>query len=425
MPNHPKTIINAIETLFFNLSINKLYEYVRIEPRTRYDRECVQVQGFADDSILIITATTAKRLRQLIDDALRKTNDYVTSVGFKINPKKSEIMMVANDKKKLNTFEDVLNTTMGDIKIKQTINVLGLRINTKMGFLPQFNHLMSKVANLRKDTIELIGMGTNKQILSNAFAKSNGIYLYGIGIQKRWKQSQYRRAQREVNDLIRMVYNIKWKRESSWSQRDLLRLAGWPPVRIQHEMMALLFLNKIALSPNLGYLYDVLNHHLRFENGSKVLDMDYRNREKQYLEDPLADDWSPRMTINNEDKGKLGNDAKKVFPLHAMDWFNDLPKFIKYRIGSKSFETAIYGWFHVSCWCRAVKECSRCKARNVERILENYNLEDLLNEIAREEMTTIEEWTRRTDDEVESLFLSMNNEDEDVYTFDERDIEQI
>ena len=404
--------------LFFNITINKMFEYVRKKMQSRYDREMVQIQGFADDSILIITAKTVGRLKILIKDALRKTNEYVTSVGFKINAKKSEVMIVTTDKKKRECFGDVLQTEMGEMKIKQSLNILGLRIDCKLSFKPQFNHLMSKIGRLRKDIVELIGMGTNKQVLSNAFAKSNGIYLYGIGIQRKWTQRQYKRAQKEVNDLIRLVYNIKWKRENSWSQRDLLRLANWPPVRIQHEMATMLFLNKLAMMPNVEFLHESVSHHLRFPNGTKVLEVEYRIREENFMRDVLNEDWIPTMIVNKEDKKLMGKHGYNVFPLHAKEWFNSLPNYIRYRIGTKSFDLAIYGWYHAQCWCRSAKDCSKCKKRDVLKIIEKENITQLFEEVAKAENSTIEEWTRRSWSEIDSFHEAITTENEIGETFE-------
>ena len=408
--------------LFFNITINKLYEYVRIKMESRYDKESVQIQGFADDSILIITATTPSKLNELIKTALRKTNEYVTSVGFKINASKSEIMLVSKDKSKKDAFGEYIETEMGDIEIKNSLNILGLRIDSKLSFEPQFNHLMSKVGNLRRDTLELIGMDTNRQILKNAFARSNGIYMYGIGIQKKWKQSQYRRAQREVNDLIRLVYNIKWQKEKSWSQRDLLRMARWPPVRIQHEMAALLFLNKIAMAPQIEYLFDTLNHHLRFPNGDKVLEVDYKTRFNNFLRDPLTDDWIPKLKQSNDDIKFCGPTAKNVFPLHAAEWFNNLPNFIKCRIGTKGFEEPIQAWFQIKCWCRAAKDCSKCKKRFNANTVDFVTIEREIELLMKEENSTLEEWTKIASDELNSFMFDMTNENEETFLdyFDEQ-----
>ena len=401
--------------LFFNITINKLYEYVRKEMKSRYDREAVQIQGFADDSILIITARTTKRLKELIKEALRKTSEYVTSVGFKINASKSEIMIVSKDKNKRDDFGEFLETEMGDIEIKNSLNILGLRIDNNLSFTPQFNHLMTKVGNLRRDTLELIGMGTNKQVLSNAFARSNGIYLYGIGIQKPWKQSQYRRAQREVNDLIRLVYDIKWQKERSWSQRDLLRMAKWPPIKLQHEMAALIFLNKIAMNKKIEFLHDSVKHHLRFPNGNKVLEVDYNVRKMKFYEDPLKDDWLPRIVQTTEDIKFCGPLAKNVFPLNATNWFNNLPNFIRFKIGTNEFEEAVQAWIQIKCWCRAAKDCSKCRKRFNAKTTDPNIIESELEKLFKEENSTLEEWTRLSANLRDSFYMDMSQDNEETF----------
>ena len=415
VPNYGVRQGDGCSPLFFNITINKLYEYVRKEMKSRYDRESVQIQGFADDSILIITARTTKRLNELIKEALKKTNDYVTSVGFKINAAKSEIMIVSKDKNKKDDFGKVLETEMGDIEIKNSLNILGLRIDSNLSFTPQFNHLMTKVGNLRRDTLELIGMGTNKQVLSNAFARSNGIYLYGIGIQKQWKQGQYRRAQREINDLIRLVYDIKWQKERSWSQRDLLRMAKWPPIRLQHEMAVLIFLNKIAMNPKIDFLHDSVKHHLRFPNGDKVLEVDYDKRKMKFYEDPLKDDWIPKIIQTTDDVKFCGPLAKNVFPLNGANWFNELPNFIKFRIGTNEFEEAVQAWIQIRCWCRAAKDCSKCKKRFNAKTANANLIESELENLFKEENSTLEEWTRMSANMRDSFFMSMSQDNEETF----------
>merc|ERR1711917_147505 len=48
VPNYGVRQGDGCSPLFFNITINKLYEYVRVKMKNRYDRESVQIQGFAD-----------------------------------------------------------------------------------------------------------------------------------------------------------------------------------------------------------------------------------------------------------------------------------------------------------------------------------------------------------------------------------------
>ena len=198
----------------------------------------------------------------------------------------------------------------------------------------------------------------------------------------------------------------------------MLRLAKWPPVRIQHEMAAMLSLNKVALNEKLGYLHDTLSHHMRFPNGQKVLDLNFKVREKNFLEDVLSEDWIPVLGMNAEDRRLMGKMGHKTFPLCSKNWFNELPSFIKYKFGTKAFETAVHGWYHVQCWCRAAKDCSRCKKRDVLKLLNEKDVMNTLEEMLNEENTTIEEWTKLASEEIETFHMNMMIENELEDTFE-------
>ena len=149
-----------------------------------------------------------------MEKGLKKVVSYVTSVGFCINPSKSEAMVITKKANRAN-FGKFLKTSQGDIKIKDSNNILGLRLHQELNFKPQFVHLMAKVVRIRHDVLDVLKMGTRRQTLKVAFSKSTGIYTYGIGVQRIWTKRQYQKAQKQVNDLIRLVYDVKWQNEKS------------------------------------------------------------------------------------------------------------------------------------------------------------------------------------------------------------------
>ena len=199
----------------------------------------------------------------------------------------------------------------------------------------------------------------------------------------------------------------------------MLRMVKWPPVRIQHEMAALLFLNKVAMLPDVEFLYETISHHLRFPNGKEVLKTDYNTRANNFLNDVLSDDWVPFLGMNNDDRKFMGKRVKNVFPLCSMEWFNKLPNFIKYRIGTKSFETAIYGWFHTQCWCRYAKDCSRCKQRKQNVNFEYNDIKQIYEELAAEEDTTLDEWTIGAEEDLNTFEWNMTMENDVGETFEQ------
>ena len=374
--------------LHFNLVQNFIFEYVSIKPETRYDTRARNLQGFADDSGMISTDIKTVDAIELMEEGLDKVNKYVTSVGFCINPSKSEIFIYCK-KNRRGEFGKVLLTSQGEITIKRIVNFLGLRINDELSFKPQFEHLMSRVVTLKHDIQELLRLGTCRQIIKIAFSKSSGVYLYGLGVQRVWHKYQYQKAQKEVNDLIRLVYGIKWENENSWRQSDLLRQVNWPPVRLQHAKAALFQLNKIATNKNIEYLYDKVNHHLRYPNEEKVLEN--RDRLINFEDDPFNKNYHPFIVLNKEDKRFMSKKIKHMFPLTVAHWFNGLPVFIKVLVGTFDFYRAVHVYYVRACWHRELRDCSLCKSNKVLMEAEIDSFEKLLSKYAEEHSMTLTE----------------------------------
>ena len=266
---------------------------------------------------------------------------------------------------------------------------------------------------MKYDIIELLKLGTSRQVLKNAFAKSTGVYCYGMGVQRAWFKYQYQKAQKEVNDLIRLVYDVKWQNEDSWRQNDLLRMVNWPPVRIQHAKAALFRFNKVAMMPSCEFLYDKVDHHLRFSNGNKVL-FDTR-RLQRYEDDPLNTENIPMIMLNNEDKRKMSDKIKHMFPLSVNFWFKDLPDFIKVLVGTHDFFQAVQVYFYRACWHREYNDCSLCKFNQVIYKAEINSFEKLIDIYLQEENLT------RT--EFDTTFNAEYFEDFEETFLDREDIE--
>ena len=371
--------------LHFNLCQNMIFKYVSEPMESIYDRNYLNLQGFADDSILIASSVGKENVSRLLEKGLKKVVSYVTSVGFCINPSKSEAMIVCKNKER-DLYGEVLKTSQGDIKIKRSNNILGLRLHEKLNFKPQYTHLMAKVVRMRYDLLDLLKIGTKCQLIKSAFQKCSGVYSYGIGVQKVWTKRQYSKAQKEVNDLIRLVYDVKWENENSWRQNDLLRMVDWPPIRIQHAKAALLTLNKVAMNPSLKQLYSNVNHHLRYPNGDSFLEN--RDRIRRYEDNPLDATLLPVIGLNKEDKKNMSTRVKHAFPLTVNHWFKDLPDFIKILVGTHEFNQAIHVYYKRACWHREESDCSLCKYNQVIYQEEIETFEKLVFEYLEEQNIT-------------------------------------
>ena len=411
--------------LQFNLCQNWIFKYVSEPMNTRYDSRYLNIQGFADDSILIAVDKDCDEALGLMEKGLKKVVRYVTSVGFSINPSKSEIMIVGKEAKreKFGYIKKVngkdkrfMKTSQGEIEMNDEPNTLGLRYDNKLTFRPQYNHLMKKVIRLKFDIIELLKIGTRRQLIKNAFAKSTGIYTYGIGVQRVWRKYQYSKAQKEVNDLIRLVYDIKWQNENSWRQNDMLRMVKWPPIRIQHAKAALIKFNKIAQMKSLKFLYDKVDHHLRYPDGAKVLG-DFMRRYK-FEDDPLNRENVPQIVLNEEDKKHMSRKIKHMFPLSVNFWFKDLPDFIKILIGTHQFDQAVHAYYNRACWHREEEDCSLCKADKVIYKDEESNFQKLVDGYLEDEEMTLEEFNTTFDAEYFENYDETRFDEDDLLDFE-------
>ena len=93
---------------------------------------------------MICTEIGTAKTVELLDEGLVKVANYVNSVGFCINPSKSEVLITCKKKARLE-FGEKLTTALGEITIKKVVNFLGLRIDHDLTFKPQFTHLMGKI----------------------------------------------------------------------------------------------------------------------------------------------------------------------------------------------------------------------------------------------------------------------------------------
>ena len=275
-----------------------------------------------------------------------------------MNPSKTECIIFGN-KKKRDELGNKVETPIGEITAKDEANILGLRIDNNLSFGPQFEHVMKKMYTVQTDILELIGYGTSRQTLKAAFSKSCGIYLYGIGIQPKWTNKRYNALQAQVLKAIRRIYDIRWDRENSWSQNDILRFAKWPPVRIQHAKMSLLLLNKTIMNRNINNFNECFNRFLKTGNLRSFLRV--RDAKDRFERNPLDDTWLPRFVLSDADKKQMSTKIWKVFPFNTNYWLVKLPPFIRILLGSKQFEKAVNIHFNLSCWHRAEKACSLCR----------------------------------------------------------------
>ena len=176
------------------------------------------------------------------------------------------------------------------------------------------------------------------------------------------------------------------------SQREILRFAKWPPIRLQHLRANLSQLNKIIMDKRLKNFNLLAKEFIVKQDGSE-------------LPVPNVDGHLPIIRIKDEDKNKYGPRIWEAFPLNSKKFFELIPESVKRMLGTKKFEKGIAAFVKVSCWHRELYSCSECMSNNNTNHAYT-NLEDKI----------FEEIHGITDEEIEEFNESisvLNNEDSD------------
>ena len=375
----------ACSPLFFILVINGIFKYVaNSESRIKG----TDFQGFADDSQLELFSNVMKELEDLTEKGWKKTKEYVQAVGFKINPSKSEgLHFGPSDKvKKLGDF---IHTCDGDIQVKKELKFLGLWIDNNLSFKPQYEYVIKKMRSIRAIVYDLVGMGTSRQILKVAISKAAGIYLYGLGIQPKWSDTQYKTLQSLIKDIIKCVYDVKFNGFKEVSQLKLLRKANWMPVKIQHGRAALMTLNRVIMNKRLLNLQKAIKEHIFFENFDEFTPAENNNRVPIIVRD------------RHKNKGsKIGS----AFPVSVKFWFDKLPDFIKVKLGTKEFRKMVTAYCRILCWHRKDSECRHCDEFNINEDLESFtNYEKMIRAICIQNNRPENEMDRILEEETDSF----------------------
>ena len=343
----------ACSPLFFILIINGIFKHVS-NPETNI--KGTDFQGFADDSQLELFSNIIKELEDLTEKGWKKTKEYVEAVGFKINPSKSEgIHFGPTEKvKKLGEF---IRTSDGDIEVKKELKFLGLWIDNNLSFKPQYEHIIKKMKSVRAVVFDLIGMGTARQIIKVAISKAAGIYLYGLGIQPKWTDTQYKTLQTIIKDIIKCAYDVKFNGFKEVSQLKLLRKANWMPVKIQHGRAALMTLNRVIMNKRLINFQKIIKEHIFFENFDEFV--------------PSENNVRIPIIVKDRYKNK-GSKVGSAFPVSVKFWFDKLPDFIKIKLGTKEFRKMVTAYCRILYWHRKDDECRHCDDFNINEDLDSF-----------------------------------------------------
>ena len=350
---------------------------------------------FADDLQLLTWACTIANLLNLTDEVIIRAAEYTKNCGFRINAKKSEIIIFGN-KKLCSDFPPIYESPCGDIERKYVINMLGLRFTDQLDFTPQIIHILGKMDYHCLNIRRLKDYGLKQHVLRVFFMPVFGNFNYGTGLMPKWPDKYYEKAQTKINRTIRYILDLKRDDNNHHiPQRLMLNMVGIMPFHLQHKRNAILLLNRIYKNQKPEKFLSYIKRHMYTPPG-----WDPQDKNKNHIAFMINND-APRLNFYT-DETRMANPTlmKKVFPNTVAPWFNDLPASLRLLLGTKKFD---YEYLKYACsFCahpvkKSHYKCSFCKT---SLKIDDINLDEVIGEI---QLRYRKDYTPSEDEELRNL----------------------
>ena len=359
--------------IFFIMIMSACLRYA-LDQRSNNPSEGVSGGMFADDMMLLAWSHNMADLLSRTSKIVGKTAEYAVNCGFKINNSKSEIVVFGNNQLR-KQFPKYYDSPVGPIKRKSEVNMLGIRFDENLSFKPQTKHILQRLDWHCVNIHRLKNLGIKKHILRVLFSVAFGTFNSGIGIISPQADSFYDEAQRKINFTIRKILNIKLgENNKHMAQNVMLRLTDVFPFHLQHKRMGLLTLNRVVKNKAPAALFEAINNHLEIPAGWPSATDDCKTIWE-------INDVGPKIKIQT-DQTMMANPSmlKKVFPMNMSNWFNDLPSYIRVKLGTEEFDKLVINHIKLQCFHPIKKDplkCNFCK----DDIEHNLDMEELVKKI--------------------------------------------
>ena len=139
--------------LAYILDITYLFTDNKQTPETIRQCNTPTLTTYIDDNLILRKINTEANIEEQIVETINKVNTYNTNNKLKLNPQKTKIMMVTNDKK----MKDDVKVTIQDKTIKHstTLKILGLKVSDDLRWE---NHTNKIIIPRLTNQVRSIGM---------------------------------------------------------------------------------------------------------------------------------------------------------------------------------------------------------------------------------------------------------------------------
>ena len=342
--------------IFFNLIIDSVKTVFKNEINS-------EIVLFADDMSLLISGATWEESFDKATDLVNKVNQFLKKIGLQCSPGKSAGVILGKKDDEPN-FKDVLDTNEGPIKIVDETILLGYRFCSNLDNESHVNYICQRFNHQQACLRNLIDYDDKKQLLKIANSLHFGLINYMLDILPKFKKEHYEKLQVILNRTIRMIVGVKIS--DRISQSRLLAAAEWLCIHYLHQKALLCHINRIIMNKKPFVLYEAIRKCIRYTSGHSFQARDelkyatYCPGGKEYNDFLIKGERIPEMNFDNEfnvPEAKL----KKVFPYNVVNFFNQLPVYIRLLLGSPDFTTEVRMFFAIKCQHKlGNKKCSYC-----------------------------------------------------------------
>ena len=314
---------------------------------------------FADDMTFLAIADTledatakAGRIADWFEENLKK-------LGLNISAEKSAALIVGRPKND-HYLPTKITCASGEIKISDSTILLGYNFGDDLKIDKHLDTLKGKLYQQQNMIRNILDYDTIDKQLNLGQSLHHGVTNYMLDILPKLTVAQYKSLQKIFNDTIRMINRVK--RSDRFSQKELLRQAGWLCIEKLHVKAVLSHLNQILINEKPAVLYKLLKQSISYSKGDSFHDRKGNNSRRT-----CGLTFNKQLNLGNRNPTLRvpsmfadNPNCQKVFPFCAFDWFNDLDSGIKHLFGTKQFEDELAFQFKTECQHRNINNCSEC-----------------------------------------------------------------
>lgn len=200
------------------------------------------VQAFADDILVIASATTTAHLNDIVNNALKVIAKWGQDARMKFAAHKTQAIITTR-KKNLDSPQFWMSGVR--IPISERLKVLGLTLDHKMTFLPHIDNTCNRAIGIYKavSTATRANWGLNPEITRLLYtAVVEPIVLYAASVWAHTTDRKY--ISKRLNQLTRRFGILIARTHRTASHSSVLCLAGILPLDLRVKEAADLFLLK-------------------------------------------------------------------------------------------------------------------------------------------------------------------------------------